>query len=305
MISMPFAGMTPLRVLANCSETFGCKVFGKLEIYNPTGSNKDRESQKIMRHAVRRRVRGLAIASTGNVAISLAAYSYIHGMECHVYIPRTIAPERSSQIRAYGPIISLADGYDNAIAECQAIAKRDGLLNCNLGARVEKTKGDSAIGDEIAMKQRWSYVVCPTNNGTLLAGVWRGLKRNRVRTKLVASVAKETRLAEGIAGFHRFEGEALSKAIKQSKGQIVEVSDHEISKAARPLASDGSIVEGAAAAAIAALRHVELSRKSSLLRNNGDRPQVSKRSQRTSKHGSFLRCIRESERKKSSFPGAN
>lgn len=259
---MPYAGMTPLRVLANCSETFDCKVFGKLEIYNPTGSHKDRESQEIVKHAIRLGVRGLAIASTGNAAISLAAYSYIHGMDCHVYVPRTIAAERLSQIQAYGPIISLADNYDAAIAECQAAAERDGLLNCNPGARVEKMKGDSAIGVEIAKKQKWSYVVCPTNNGTLLAGVWRGLRRTRVRTKLVAAVAKETRLAEGIAGFHRFEGDALSEAMKQSKGEIIEVADPEISEAARLLASDGLIVEGAAAAAIAALKHLELSCKS-------------------------------------------
>ena len=258
----PLAGRTPLRLLPNCSERFGCEVYGKLEIYNPTGTHKDRESEEIMKHALRKGVFKSAIASTGNAAISLAAYSYICGIECHVYVPRTIAPDRMSQIQAYDPIISQSDTYDKAIAECQAVAERESYLNCNPGARPEKVNGDQAIGSEIAKKQKWTYVVCPTNNGTLLAGVWRGLRKSGSKTKMVASVARHTKLAEGIAGFHRFERDALSAAMKQSKGIIVEVSDREISEAARILVTDGLIVEGAAAAAVAALKQLKLSTKS-------------------------------------------
>ena len=262
MRSIQPAGGAPLRILNHCSKKFGCKVFGKLEIYNPTGSHKDRESEAVVKFALRKKARGLAIASTGNAAISLAAYSYVYGLECHVFVPKNIAPERIAQIQSYNPIISTSENYDDAIAECEADAGRYGLLNCNPGARAEKVQGDSSIGVEIAKKQTWSYVVCPTNNGTLLSGVWMGLRRAHVKTRMVASVAKETKIAEGIAGFHRFERKALESAIKESNGQIVEVSDDEISEAARLLIRDGIIAEGAAAAAVAALRHLELSRKS-------------------------------------------
>jgi threonine synthase len=262
VILIHHAGSTPLRILTNCSEKFGCRVFGKLETYNPTGSHKDRESEEIVKYAIRKKAHGLAIASTGNAAISLAAYSYIHRLECHVFLPKAIAAERMAQIQAYNPVISTCENYDNAIAECEADAEHYGLLNCNPGARAEKAQGDSSIGVEIAKKQRWSYVVCPTNNGTLLGGVWMGLRRARVKTRMVAAVARETKIAEGIAGFHRFESAALEKAIKESNGLIVEVRDDEISEAARLLISDGLIVEGAAAAAVAALRRLELSRKS-------------------------------------------
>jgi threonine synthase len=217
-----------------------------------------------VKYAIKKDARGLAIASTGNAAISLAAYSYIYGLECHVFLPKTIAAERMAQIQSYNPIISTCESYDSAIAECEADAERYRLLNCNPGARAEKAQGDSSIGLEIAKKQKWSYVVCPTNNGTLLAGVWIGLRRAHVKTKMVACVAKQTRVAEGIAGFHRFEGQGLDDAIKESKGVIVEVQDDEISDAARLLICDGLIVEGAAAAAVAALEHLELSRKSTL-----------------------------------------
>lgn len=262
MIPIQSAGKTPLRILNNCSEKFKCRVFGKLETCNPTGSHKDRESEEIMKYALQENAHGLAIASTGNAAISLAAYSYIYGLKCHVFLPKTIAAERMAQIQSYNPVISISETYDTAIAECEAAAERSGLLNCNPGSRAEKAQGDSSIGVEIAKKRRWSYVVCPTNNGTLLAGVWMGLKRTHVKTRMVASTAKQTKVAEGIAGFHRFERQALDAAIKESNGVIVEVQDDEISDAAQLLASDGLIVEGAAAAAVAALGHLGLSRKS-------------------------------------------
>jgi threonine synthase len=254
-------GPTPLRILNQCSLALKCKVYGKLEIYNPTGSHKDRESEEIIAYAKSRGIGGLAIASTGNAAISLAAYSLIRKLRCNVYLPEGIAPERLAQIQAYHPNIIFAGDYEEAIAECNRQAPQEGLLNCNPGARIEKIKGDSRIGVEIASRIKPDYVICPTNNGTLLAGVWMGLKRARVRTQIAAAVTRETTLAEAIAGFHRIEEPALSKTLQESRSKIVEVSDPEIAEAARLLISDGLIVEGASAAAIACLRHLEVSQK--------------------------------------------
>lgn len=256
-----FVNPTPLRFLPECSRAVGCKVFGKLEIFNPTGSHKDRESEEIIRYAVRRNIRELAIASTGNAAISLAAYSYIHALKCRVYLPEGIASERLAQIEAFNPTITVTASYEEAISKCQDEADREARLNCNPGKRVQKIIGDSGIGEEIS-RYRWDSVAVPTNNGTLLAGVWRGMRKMKAKSRMVAAVAKKTRLAEGIAGFHRFEEPALSNALKESGETIVDVSDDDIRRAARLLASGGLIVEGAAAAGIAALKHLHLSRVS-------------------------------------------
>lgn len=251
-----FITTTPLRPLTKCSKHFKCKVYGKLEIYNPTGSHKDRESEAILRYAERNNIRKLGIASTGNAAISLAYYAYVNALKCHIFLPRTITPERLAQIQAFSPTINFSDTYDQAIAQCNEESNKEGYLNCNPGARIEKIIGDSKIGSEIA-KHTWTSVIVPTNNGTLLSGVWRGLRKAHVRTTMVAAVTKETRLADAIAGFHRIEEPALSNTIQESKGIIVEVSDHEINEAAQLLASDGLVVEGAAAASIAALEHIK------------------------------------------------
>jgi threonine synthase len=251
---------TPIRLLRSCSRAYACNVYGKLENCNPTGSHKDRESEEIVRYAVHEGIRDLAIASTGNAAISLAAYSFVHDLKCHVYLPRGIAPERLAQIQAYHPTITFAPSYKRAIAVCEAAAEKRSFLNCNPGARLEKILGDAAIGREIAMTRRPDYVVCPTNNGTLLAGVWRGLKSAGIKTRMVAAVTRKTRLAAAIAGFHRIEEPALSQTLKEARGEVFEVSDSEISEAARFMISDGLVVEGAAAAGLACLRHLQVTR---------------------------------------------
>jgi len=238
-------------------------VYGKLEIYNPTGSHKDRESEEIVRFARMNGYRTLAIASTGNAAISLAFYCYVYGLECHVYVSKGIEPERLAHIRAYHPIIKLTDGtYDQAIAECQEHSEREGYLNCNPGARHEKMVGDSRIGCELAHESKLDWVVCPTNNGTLIAGIWDGLKQVSASPRMVAAVTKKSKLAASITGFHRLEEPALSKCLEESHGRTVEIDDSEIPGAARLLLQDGLVVEGAAAASVACLKHLYLSQDS-------------------------------------------
>jgi threonine synthase len=179
-----------------------------------------------------------------------------------VFLPGGIAGERLAQIEAFHPIVSVTRGsYAQAIRECELQSERRGYLNCNPGARAQKMEGDSTIGVEIAQSLRPDYVVCATNNGTLLAGVWAGMKESRPKTHMIAAVATKSRLAEAISGFHRIEEPSLTKALTTSNGEIVEVSDGEIAHAAQLLVKDGLIVEGAAAATIASLHKMKLKPK--------------------------------------------
>jgi len=118
------------------------------------------------------------------------------------------------------------------------------------------------IGIEIAQSLRPDHIVCATNNGTLLAGVWKGAKQSALRSHMTAAVATKSRLAEAILGFHRIEEPALSECLRQSDGQVVEVSDDEVASAAQLMLKDGLVVEGAAAAAMASVGKLQLKRAS-------------------------------------------
>ncbi len=70
---------------------------------------------------------------------------------------------------------------------------------------------------------------------------------------MVAATAKNTDIADSIGGFHRIEEPALSNALKESQGIIVDATDPDIEKANSILFKEGIIAEPASAASVAAL----------------------------------------------------
>ena len=257
---IPKPGKTPLRLLKSFSRLFGVKVYGKLELVNPTGSHKDRESWEVLRDVKAKGFKSVGCASTGNAAISLAAYAFMAGIECHIYVSESINPDKLALIEAFHPKIHIVKGgYGEAIERCNRDAESIGFYNANPGVCYAKIVGNSHIGAEIASRLKPKYVICPTNNGTHIVGVWTGLRDTGVKPVMVAATAEETRVADSIAGFHRLEGERLRNTLQESSGFAVDVSDAEIEEALKLLVrKEGIIAEPASAASLAALKHIPL-----------------------------------------------
>lgn len=236
------------------------EVYAKLECSCPTGSHKDRESLAILEDALAKGIREVAIASTGNAAISLSAFSLIKGIRCHVFVSKNISKERYKFIKLFNAKLHLVDGgYREAINECERFVELQKAYNANPGRSIKKIEGDSTIGIEISQQLGVSpeVVIVPTNNGTLLAGAWNGLKKAGLKPRMIAATSPNTSLAESIAGYNRFDGEALDRAISESKGKIVELNDWEIVRAMDALYREGIFCEPAAAASLAALYRLE------------------------------------------------
>lgn len=256
-------GNTPCVRLTNVSRYFGYEVYGKIETVNPTGSHKDRESLEVLRDALVKGYRDVGCASTGNAAISLAALSRMCGMRCHVYVSRMIWHEKLSLIRSFRPIIHIVAGdYGRAVRESNKEMGKLGIYIANPGVCHAKIIGDSQIGREISQAVKPDFVVCPTNNGTHIIGVWKGLREHGCRPEVIAATAKSTRIADSIRGFHKSEGSGLDQMIGASHTSFVDVADHEIRTALGLLLKDGVIAEPAGAAGIAALHHVKASERS-------------------------------------------
>jgi len=253
---------TPLVRLNNVSRRFGLAVYGKIETVNPTGSHKDRESIKVVVDAIRKGYRSVGCASTGNAAISLAAYSLMKGLECHIYVPESISQERLTLIKAFRPKIRyVTGGYMGAVRKSNVEMSRRQIYNANPGTCAAKILGNFEIGKEIADQLRPDLVICPTNNGTHLTGVWMGLKYRGLRSRIVAATAAHTEIADSIHGFHKLDEPGLTKTLSVSKGVVVDVDDDEIIEALRLLVKDGIIAEPAAAASVAAINHLNTSKK--------------------------------------------
>jgi len=251
--------MTPLVKLDAISQRTGVGVYGKLEYTNPTGSHKDRESLKVLDDAISKGFGEVAITSTGNAAISMAAYSLVHGVRCHVFVPNSISEEKARLIASFGGELHRArGGLREAFSECVDFIGLHGAYDANPGHNAKKIEGDSAIGAEITaqLDETPSHVFVPTNNGTLLAGVWAGFRGNNARPKIVAATAPVTEVADSIAGYSRLDGDALDAALEESGGMAVSTRDEDIVAATLLLAKEGIFCEPASATSLAALQRL-------------------------------------------------
>jgi len=252
---------TPLIKLAKLSKNLNNEIYAKLEMINPTGSHKDRESLEVIKSL--NGSKEVVIASTGNAAISLSALALGENITVHVFISKYISRERLNLIKTFRPVLHIVDGnYEDAIRESEEFALKKGIKSANPGKNFNKIIGDSEIGKEIAeqLHDDIDYIVVPTNNGTLLSGIWLGIK-NKVKPHMVAAISPYTKLMESIAGYHRFDGSELDKAINESSGTIVPVTDMEASIYAKVLANEGIFCELSSSASLAAVPKLHVKNK--------------------------------------------
>ncbi|MDQ1278831.1 MAG: threonine synthase [Thermoproteota archaeon] len=249
---------TPLVRLERLSDSFHLQLYGKIEIMNPTGSHKDRESIMVVSDAIKQGFSEVGCASTGNAAISISAYAYISGLKCDIYVSKNMNSEKMALIKMFKPNIHVIEGdYSEAIEVSNRDFKEKEVYNANPGQCSAKLRGNAEIGKEIAQQISPNYVICPTNNGTHFTGVWTGLKEAGKKPRMIAATAQKTEIADSIQGFHRIEGKTFDEALNESNGIIVDVSDDEIIQALRMLYKEGIVAEPASAASIATIQHLE------------------------------------------------
>jgi threonine synthase len=260
----------------------------KYEASNPTGSFKDRGSSLEITKALEFGKQKVALASTGNMGASVAAYAAYAGLECTVFIPDIVGKEKLTQIKAYGAKTIMVDGdYSIAIKEAEdfVVSNPDSFLTGDYPWRSEGTK---TIGFEIADQLYWKvpdYVVVPIGNGTLiwsvfeafreleLVGITGGIPRiigvqvencdpvvHAWENELgeIIPVKDPHTVATAIACGDPIDGIAALKAIRESGGEAVRVSDKEALSARDILAANGIFVEPSGAVAYAGVMKKKL-----------------------------------------------
>ena len=251
-------GKTPCIQLTHASAYYGCRIYGKIETRNPTGSHKDRENWEAINDALALGFDAIGCASTGNAAISLAALSRIIGLTCHIYVSTGISLEKLNLIRSFHPILHrIRGGYEEAVQISNQQMREQNIYVANPGQCLAKIEGDKGIGMEIADVISPNLLICPANNGTHLIGVWEGIREKRLNPTTIAATAKRTTIADSISGFHRFEGQRWENFLRDSGAQIVNIDDRQIRNAMKLLLQDGIIAEPAAATSLAAIGSVK------------------------------------------------
>ena len=271
-------GNTPLIKADNLAKKIGleAEIYLKFEGCNPTGSFKDRGMTMAVSKAKEAGSGAIICASTGNTSASAAAYGAKAGMRTFVLIPDGyIALGKLSQAMMYGAeIIAINGNFDQALEAVRAIAEKYPitLVNSVNSYRIERQK-TGAFEICNALGQAPDYHFIPVGNAGNITAYWKGYKEWHTAGKISALPKMMGFEAEGSAAIVRGERilkpETLATAIRignpaswkqaeaardESNGMINCVTDDEIVKAYKLIAStEGVLAEPASAASVAGL----------------------------------------------------
>jgi threonine synthase len=286
-------GGTPLLHSMRLGEKLGMKrLFLKDDTRNPTASFKDRAMAVGSAKAVELKKKHVAIASSGNAAASLAAYSAGAGIKCHAFVPPDAAAGKIAQLLLYGAAITRCEqekeGEDATVQAMLAAVNKFGYYPCpSFGPfNPYQVEGPKTITYELYEQLEWKgldAVFVPTGSGCLLTGVWKGLQDFREldlissyprlaavqpsgNQALVNAIQKGVSLdklvpepypasvAGGLLDPYPWDGDAAMAGVKKTGGAGVSVSDREILHAVRELAAfEGIFAEPSGAAGLAGL----------------------------------------------------
>lgn len=279
-------GGTPLYKCRALSEKVAIKeVSVKFEGANPTGSFKDRGMTVGVSRAVELGCKVVGCASTGNTSASLAAYAAKARLECVVLLPSgKVAMGKLAQAMFYGAKVVMVDGnFDDALRVVRDMANAGQLYILN-SINPYRPEGQKTVAFEIMDQMEFEVpdrIILPVGNAANIWAVykafheWRELgwigkmpKLTGIQASGSAPIVRAFRsgqndfipeenpetVATAIRIGNPASGRKALKAIKDTGGTAIDVTDDEILHAQRLLGRmEGIGVEPASAASIAGL----------------------------------------------------
>lgn len=251
------------------------KIYAKGEIFNPTGSIKDRPASYILNHAelMGELKSGDTIieATSGNMGISFAWLAAERGYNCKIVMPSNMSEERKQMLRLYGAeLIEVEAGdFDGAIKLRDELSEKNGWFNCNQFDNPLNIKAHAeGTAREIIefFKKPDTFleaVVTGTGTGGTLMGCKETLDNKYPMIKMIAVEPEESPvMSGGEPGLHGIQGigDGSKFLVDMNKvSEVLTVSTEEAKERARRLAKEVGIFVGISAGAniLAAERWVE------------------------------------------------
>ncbi|OIJ62719.1 threonine synthase, partial [Streptomyces mangrovisoli] len=285
-------GRTPLVPLSD-------GVSAKLDFLMPTLSFKDRGAVLLAELALRLGPDRVVADSSGNAGVAVAAYCARARLPCSVYVPEETSAKKLEQITAHGARAEVVSGDREAAARAaRRAADEPGTFYASHAYNPYFLHGTKTYVHEV-----WEdlggrlpdVLVLPVGNGTLLLGAAlaaaelyaAGLVQRRPVLYAVQSAAVDPlarawadgaedlagpavpdpapTLAEGIAIPNPPRARQILRAVRESGGSFLTVTDDQVLHARRDLASRGLYVEPTAAVCWAAVRDGALGTRSAVL----------------------------------------
>jgi threonine synthase len=261
---------------------------------NPTGSFKDRASTVVVAKAKELGTNVITAASSGNAGAALAGMAASAHMPAVVFAPFTAPQAKIAQLLIYGARVLLVKGtYDQAFELSLAASKEFGWYSRNTGYNPFTAEGKKTASLEICEQlthlqpgsdhKTWSApdrIFVAVGDGNIITGIWKGLRD----LKALGWIEKMPKLigvqAEGAAACYNAwkagtdvitpvdahtisdsicvglprDGTRAVRAVRETHGAYITVSDDEVLASMRQLArEEGVFAEPAGATGYAGL----------------------------------------------------
>jgi len=252
----------------------GAQLLAKDEGRLPTASFKARGLVMAVSMAKELGVTQVAMPTNGNAGAALAAYAAVAGMESVIFCPADTPEVNVREIAAQGARVYRVNGY---IDDCGAIVgqgvKERGWFDFSTLKEPYRIEGKKTMGLELAEQLGWELpdaIFYPTGGGTGLIGMWKafdelekigfiGSKRPKMFAVQAEGCAPMVRAFEqGVEFAERWEdaqtiamgirvpkavGDFLIlRAVRESGGAALAVSDAAIAAAVRDVARDDGLL---------------------------------------------------------------
>ncbi|WP_418237993.1 cysteine synthase A [Ellagibacter isourolithinifaciens] len=255
-------GNTPLVELTNFEKNHNldATILGKVELFNPAGSVKDRIAKAMIDEAVKAgKVNDdtvLIEPTSGNTGIGLAAIAAARGNRLIITMPETMSIERRNLMKAYGAEVVLTDGskgMKGAIAKAQELAGEipNSFIPSQFTNPANPAIHEATTGPEVwrDTEGKVDILVAGVGTGGTVTGTGRYLKSQNPDVKVVAvEPAGSPVLSEGHAGAHKIQGigagfvpDTLDTSVYD---EVVAVADEDAFETGRELAAKEGLLVG-------------------------------------------------------------
>ena len=286
-------GGTPLIKAGRLAEHLGVKnLFMKDEARNPSGSFKDRPLTVGVSKAVEFGVKTLTIASSGNAAAAMATYAAKAGIEAVTFVPDFAPSGKIYQLLLLGAKVVRVTGWKGGVDPTVKLmlesAEKYGWVECpSFGAfNMWQFEGNKTIGYELAEQFNYDmpdWLFIQVGAAALLGGVYKGIREfydMGLIDKMPKIVAVQSEgnapfirawkegmtppniepwdhpetIAEGLEDPYPWDADMGFRALKDTKGDAVAVTDERIAEAERLLGKyEGLFIEPSGATGLAGL----------------------------------------------------
>jgi threonine synthase len=283
-------GMTPLLHAMRLGHIYGFdRLFIKEEGLNPTGTFKARGMSAAVSRAMELGVHSIAAPSAGNAAGALAAYGAASGLDTAVFMPADAPQINKVESAVCGAKVYLVDGLISDAAKIvRQASPRRGWFDFSTMKEPYRAEGKKTMGFELAEQFGWQLpdaIIYPSGGGTGMIGMWKafdeleqlgwlGKERPQMISVQAAGCAPIVRawqegkaqsepwpeahtIAAGLRVPHAFADYLILRAIRESGGTAIAVTDDEILDCMGELARlEGLFVCPEGAATVAAFKHL-------------------------------------------------